>query len=149
VINTGTDSQIIGELQMKVEQDRIQLASMNRSSPAYRQLRRQTVRNAARLRALETDARVRADQVIMLRFSFTMLGGIAVLAGWGSWKMLIGLGVAAFGVWVADRLPDHLYRTGLGCERRAKTGGPKPPSTRSSFVSHWRHQTARGSALAP
>ncbi len=124
MISTRTDSQIIGELQMKVEQDRIQLASKNRSSSTYRQLRRQTVRNAARLCALRTDARVRADQVIMLRVSFTVLGCIAALAAWGSWKMLIGLGVAAFAVWIADRLPDDLYRTGLGCERRAKADGP-------------------------
>ncbi|MEU4221973.1 hypothetical protein [Actinoplanes sp. NPDC026623] len=121
VTGAGSDHRIIGELQRKIEQDRQRLASLNRGSPAHRQLRRQIIRGAARLRELEQDVRLRADQVMSVRLLlFLLVGGILVLAGWGSWRLLIGAGVAAFGVWIADRLPDHLYRTGLGFHRRAR-----------------------------
>ena len=116
----GSDSRVIGELRQKIEQDRDRLASLSSGSPAYRQLRRQIVRGSVRLRGLEQDARFRAYQVISLRILSGVIGGILVFAGWGSWKLLIGVGVAAFGVWIADRLPGHFYRTGLGFHRRAK-----------------------------
>lgn len=115
----GPDGHIIGELRRKIEQDRERLASLNSGSPAYRRLRRQVIRGSARLRALERDVELRADQVIVVRLLFVVIGAVIVLAGWGSWKLLIGVGVAAFGVLIADRLPDHLYRTGLGFNRRA------------------------------
>jgi hypothetical protein len=113
------DRRIIGELRRKIEQDR-RLASLRGGSPAYRQLRRQIIRGSARLRDVERDASLRADQVLAVRLLLLLIGGALVAAGWGSWKLLIGVGVAAFGVWIADRLPDHLYRTGLGFHRRAR-----------------------------
>ncbi len=120
VIGTGSDGRMIGELQRKIEHDRQQLASLSSGSPAHRQLRRQIVRGSTRLRDLEQDVKLRADQVIGMRLFSVVVGTILVFAGWGSWKLLIGVGVAAFGVWIADRLPDHLYRTGLGFHRRAE-----------------------------
>lgn len=119
VTGAGSDSRVIGELRQKIEQDRTQLAALSSRSPAYRQLRRQIIRRSARLRGLEQDVRLRADQVIAVRMLSVVVGGILVFAGWSSWKLLIGVGVAAFGVWIADRLPDHFYRTGLGFHRRA------------------------------
>jgi hypothetical protein len=83
-------------------------------------LTRGVVRSSARMRGLAEDVRLRADQVIGMRILSILVGGILVLAGWGSWKLLIGVAVAAFGVGIADRLPDHFYRSGLGLHRRAK-----------------------------
>jgi hypothetical protein len=121
VPDTGSDSRAIVELQQRIEQDRARLALLQPGSPAYGQLRRRILRSSARLRDLEEDVKLRAHQVTAARLFSVLMGGILVLAGWGSWKLLIGVGVAAFGVWIADRLPDHFYRTGLGFERRAKT----------------------------
>jgi hypothetical protein len=120
VTGAGSDSRVIGELREKIDHDQAQLASLTSRSTAYRQLRRQIVRSSARLRALERDAELRADQVRMMRIFSVVLGGILVVAGWGSWTLLIGVGVAAIGAGIADRLPDHLYRTGLGFHRRAE-----------------------------
>lgn len=117
--DTGSDSRVIADLRTTIEQERTQLASLSSRSPAYRQLRRQLLRHSVRLRELEEDVRLRAEQVIMARLFSVLVGGVLVAAGWGSWKLLIGVGVAAFGVWIADRLPDHFYRTGLGFHRRA------------------------------
>jgi hypothetical protein len=116
----GSDSRVIGELWEKIEQDRTRLASLSSRSSAYRQLRRQIIRSSARLRALEEDVKQRADQVLMMRIFSVVRGGILVVAGWGSWKLQIGVGVAAIGAGIADRLPDHFYRTGLGFHRRAE-----------------------------
>jgi len=120
VTGAGADRQIIGELRQKIEQDRKQLESLSSGSPAYRPLRRQIIRSSARLRGLEEDLKLRIYQVVGMRTLSILVGAILVLAGRGSWKLLIGVGVAAFGVWVADRLPDHFYRTGLGFHRRAR-----------------------------
>lgn len=116
----GSDSQVIAELQQHIEQDRARLASLHAGSPAYRQLRRRILRGSARLRDLEEDVKLRAYQVAAVRLLSVLMGGIVVLAGWGTWKLLIGIGVAALGIWLADRMPDHFYRTGLGFKRRAK-----------------------------
>jgi len=110
----------IDELRQRVDEDRARLAAMTSGSPGYRQLRRQIVRSSGRLRALEEDAQLRAHQVVGLRVLSVVVGAILVVAGWGSWRLLIDVGVAALGVWIADRLPDHLYRTGLGFHRRAE-----------------------------
>ena len=107
------------KLQQKIEQDRLRLATLTSGSSAHRQLRRQIVHNSARLRDLQEDVKLRAFQVIGMRILSVAVGGIVVFAGWGSWKLLIGVGVAVVGVWIADRLPDHFYRTGLGFHRRA------------------------------
>ena len=115
----GSDGRMAAELQIRIERDREQLASLTKGSSAYRQLRRQIVRRSARLGELEEDARLRADQVFGTRLFWVVVGGILVFAGWGSWKLLIGVAVAVAGVWIADRLPDHFYRTGLGFHRRA------------------------------
>jgi len=120
VTGAESDGRIIGELQQGIERDREQLASLAKGSSAHRQLRRQIVHRSARLHALEEGARLRADQVIGVRLFWLVVGGVVGSAGWGSWKLLIGVGVAVFGVWIADRLPDHLYRSGLGFHRRAK-----------------------------
>jgi hypothetical protein len=120
VTGARSDRRIIGELQHKIEQDRKQLASLNSGSPAYRQLRRQIVRRSTRLRGLEQDVQLRADQVSGVRLLSVVVGGTMVFASWGSWKLLMGVAVAGLGVWIADRLPDHFYRTGLGFHRRAQ-----------------------------
>ncbi len=119
VTGAGSDSRVIGELREKIEQDQKQLASLSSRSTAYRELRRQISRSSAKLRALELDVKLRAYQVRMMRILSVVVGGILVVAWWGSWKLLIGVGVAAIGVAIADRLPDHLYRTGFGFHRRA------------------------------
>jgi len=120
VTGAGSNNQAIGELRQRIEQDQRRLASLSGTSPASRRLRRQIVHGSARLRALEKDERLRADQVVMMRILSVAVGAILVLAGWGSWTLLTGIAVAAFGVWIADRLPDHLFRTGLGFHRRAE-----------------------------
>jgi hypothetical protein len=120
VTGAGSDGRVIRELRQKIEEDRTRLASVRGGSSEYRQLRRQIIRRSARLRGLVEDVRLRAHQVIAVRVLSVVVGGILVFAGWGSWKLLIGVGVAAFGAWIADRLPDHFYRTGLGFHRRAR-----------------------------
>ncbi|WP_158319583.1 hypothetical protein [Actinoplanes xinjiangensis] len=120
VTGAGSDSRVVGVLREKIEQDQEQLVSLSSRSSACRQLRRQIIRSSARLRALEQDVRLRADQVLMMRIFSVVLGGILVVAGWGSWKLLVGVVVAAFGAGIADRLPDHVYRCGLGSHRRAE-----------------------------
>jgi hypothetical protein len=120
VTGAGSDRQVIVELQQKIDEDRKQLETLSSGSSAYRQLRRQIIRSSARLRGLEKDVKLRADQVIGMRILSILVGGILVFAGWGSWKLLIGVVVAAVGAWIADRLPDHFYRTGLGFHRRAE-----------------------------
>ncbi|GAA2912099.1 hypothetical protein Acy02nite_90060 [Actinoplanes cyaneus] len=120
VTGAGSDSRVIGELREKIEQDQKQLASLSSKSSAYRQLRRQIIRSSARLRALDQDVKLRAYQVRMMRMISVVLGGVLVVAWWGSWKLLIGVGVAALGAGIADRLPDHVYRTGFGFHRRAE-----------------------------
>jgi hypothetical protein len=110
VINTGSGSHTIGDLREKVEQDQVRLASLDAESPECRQLRRQITRNTMRLRELEEDLNRRAGTVRDLRLLFILVGGVLTFAGWGSWTVLIGPSFALFGVWLADRLPDHFYR---------------------------------------
>jgi hypothetical protein len=110
----------IGDLRQTIERDRARPAAMTLGSPGYRQLRRQIVRASGRLRALEEDAALRAHQATGPRLLSLLLGAVLVVAGWGSWRHLIGVAVGALGVWIAGRLPDHFYRSGLGFHRRAE-----------------------------
>ncbi|GAB1692551.1 hypothetical protein [Krasilnikovia sp. M28-CT-15] len=115
MINAESGSDAIGDLRGKIQQAEGRLASLNPQSPAYRDLRRQIGRASTRLRDQEKAAARRAAEIRDARLFSLVPGGMVVFAGWGSWIwVLIGLGVALFGVWIADRLPGHFYSSGLG-----------------------------------
>ena len=74
-------------------------APLTPCSAADRQLRRQIIRR-----------RNRAGQVRDLGILALVIGGVLVLAGWGSWRVAIGVGFTLVAGWAAGRLPDHFYR---------------------------------------
>jgi hypothetical protein len=113
-MNTGSGGDALGDLGETIEQARMRLASMDPQSPAYRDLRRRVGRASVRLRAQQEAAKRRAGHVRDARLAFLLPGGIWIFAGWGSWPwVLSGLVMALFGVWIADRLPDHFYGSDL------------------------------------
>ncbi|GAB1645118.1 hypothetical protein [Krasilnikovia sp. MM14-A1259] len=115
MINAESGGDAIGDLRGRIEQAEGRLASLNAQSSAYRSLRRQIGRASAQLREQEKAAERRAAQVRDARLFSLAPSGVVILAGWGSWTgVLVGLGIGLFGVWIADRLPDHFYRSGLG-----------------------------------
>ncbi|RZU48486.1 hypothetical protein EV385_0203 [Krasilnikovia cinnamomea] len=123
MINAEPGSDATGELREKIERAEARLASLNAQFPEYRELHRQVGRASVRLRERERAAARRAAEVRDARLFSLVPGGLVILAGWGSWMwILIGLGVALFGVWIADRLPDHLYSSGLGGETEPDAG---------------------------
>ena len=108
--DSGTSGHTADDLRQKIELAEARLARLEPGSAAHRELRRQTARASARLRAHEAAVKQRAGHVRDLRLAYVGLGGIVAFAGWGSWTASIGVVVAVAGLWVAGRLPDHLYR---------------------------------------
>jgi hypothetical protein len=64
----------------------------------------------ARQQIIRTERERRAGHVRDLRLLALVIGGVLVLAGWGSWKASIGVGFTVLAAWAAGRLPDHFYR---------------------------------------
>jgi hypothetical protein len=45
-----------------------------------------------------------------MRLIYIVMGGVFIVAGWGSWIALLAGGALLFLAWIVGRLPDHFYR---------------------------------------
>lgn len=82
------------------------MAWLDPRSSEYRRLRRQIFRDTATLRHHEDERARRSTELGYAGVAFILIGGIVTFAAWGTWLILLGVGMALLGLgWTLGRRP--------------------------------------------